>query len=340
MTENRAVPFEFSDYVLRRTFVEAGKRQGWLDDGHIIVAVSGGGDSIALLWMCCSFFDGKVTALHVNHGIRGQESDGDESFTSAFAESLGAQFVRVRVNAPSGRLKGESLESAARRLRLDALCANAGTLGVRNVLLGHNRDDLAETVLFNILRGTGIRGAVGMTECSARGWVRFCRPLLAFRRGFLRDVLRVRGITWREDSTNNDNSYTRNYIRNELLPTIEGRINASAVEHLAQFGEDMRPIREHEDERSRELFALCSESASVLDWRKMKRLTPDDAALVVREAGRRLGLRTLSRGRCDELSNLILKGEGFTFQWCGTTTVTGRKGRVEIHEHTGTNTAM
>ena len=337
MPKNNGIPFEFSDYVLRKSFTDAGKRQGWIDSAHIIAAVSGGGDSIALLWLCRKFFAGKITALHINHGIRGQESDGDEDFTAKFAETLGCEFVSVNVSVPASRQKGESLESAARRLRHEGICSSAKRLGVGTVLLGHNRDDLAETVLFNILRGTGIRGAVGITESSELDGVKFCRPLLGMRREFLREILRVRGLSWREDSTNNDEAYTRNYIRLKLLPAIEQNINASAIEHLALFGEDMRPIREHEDEISAQLFTECRESESqqdsslTLDARKLRKLSADETALVIREAGRRLGLRTLARKRCDELSGLILKGGGFVFQWCGNVAVTGRQGKIIIH---------
>ena len=340
MPKNSCIPFELSDYVLRKSFTEAGKRQGWIDSAHIIAAVSGGGDSIALLWLCSQFYSGKITAVHINHGIRGQESDGDQEFTAKFAQSLGCEFVSVGVSVPASRQKGESLESAARRLRHECICSSAKRLGVSTVLLGHNRDDLAETVLFNILRGTGIRGAVGITESSELDGVRFCRPLLGFRRDFLREILRVRGLSWREDSTNNDDTYTRNYIRLKLLPAIEANINASAVEHLAHFGEDIRPVREREDKISAQLFTECRESESqqdsslTLNARKLRRLSADEIALVIREAGRRLGLRTLARKRCDELSGLILKGGGFTFQWCGDVTVTGRKGRIIIDEHT------
>ena len=340
MAESRNIPFELSDYVLGRKFRESAARQGWEGDAHVAVALSGGGDSVAMLWLCTKFFAGKVTALHVNHGIRGQESDGDEDFSRELSFRLGADFLSLHVSVPNEQQAGESLETAARRLRINALCASAVSLGITTVLLAHNRDDLAETVLFNILRGTGIRGAVGITESSDYGGIRFCRPLLGFRREFLREIMRVRGITWREDSSNNDNTYTRNFIRRSLLPEICSRINSSAVEHLAQFGEDMRPVREREDELSRELFASCAESDSVLNWRKLRKLSPHDTALVIREAGRRLNLRTLSRGRCEELSGLILKGSGFVFQWCGDTTVTGRKGRVEIHERTRTVRAM
>lgn len=337
---SRDIPFELSDYVLGRKFRESAETQGWLNESHVAVAFSGGGDSVALLWLCAKFFDGRVTALHVNHGIRGQESDDDEDFSRQFALSLGTEFVSIRVSVPDEQQTGESLETAARRLRLHALSEAALSLGISTVLLAHNTDDLAETVLFNILRGTGIRGAVGITESSDYCGVKFCRPLLGFRRDSLREILAVRGMTWREDSSNNDNTYTRNYIRNQLLPEICRRINSSAVEHLAQFGIDIRPVREREDEQSRELFASCSLSDSVLDWRKLRRLSPQQTSLIIREVGRKLGLRTLSRRRCDELSGLILRGKGFVFQWCGDTTVTGRKGKVEINGHTGTYSTM
>lgn len=338
-SSRKNIPFELSDYVLGRKFRESAQAQGWLDEAHVAVALSGGGDSVALLWLCSEFFSGKVTALHVNHGIRGQESDGDEEFSRELSLALGADFLSLHVSVPDEQQAGESLETAARRLRINALSDFARSLGVSTVLLAHNRDDLAETVLFNILRGTGIRGAVGITETSDYNGIRFCRPLLDFRRDFLRQILSVRGLTWREDSSNNDNTYTRNYIRRSLLPEICSRINSSAVEHLAQFGVDMRPLREHEDELSRELFASCRVSDSVLDWRKLRTLSLHETALVIREAGRNLGLRTLSRRRCDELSGLILRGKGFVFQWCGRTTVTGRKGKVEINGYTGTYSA-
>ena len=342
MRRSNAVPFELSDYVLRKAFTDAGKRQGWLDAPRIAAAVSGGGDSIALLWLCSKFYGGGLAAIHINPGIRGSESDGDEAFTAKFATSLGCGFVSVRVDVPAEKRRGESLESAARRLRQMHICAVAKTLGVDTVLLGHNRDDLAETVLFNLLRGTGIRGAVGMTECSELEGVKFCRPLLGMRREFIRDILRVRGITWREDSTNNDDKYTRNYIRLKLLPLIERTINASAVEHLAQFGEDMMNVRDLEEEEGTQLLLSCLVSVSPItfDASRLRELNEYDTALVIREAGRRLGLRTLSRGRCEELAGLIRKGGAFVFQWCGSTVVTGRKGRITIHEDTGTIDAV
>ena len=333
--ESKSVPYELSDYVLKKYFLASAK--DWLTSPAVIAAVSGGGDSIALLWLCRKFYGGRVVAVHVNHGIRGQESDGDEEFTASFAHSIGAEFVRVGVSVPEERRQGESLESAARRLRLHHICTTANAMGINTVLLGHNRDDLAETVLFNILRGTGIRGSVGITESSQLEGVNFYRPLLGLRREFLRDILRVRGISWREDSTNGSEEYTRNYIRLKLLPLIEEKINTSATEHLASFGEDMRKVRTQEDKISLQLMgeALIQQSPFTLDRKKLRGLDDDDTALVVREAGRRLGLRTLSHQRCMELVRLIHKEGLFTFQWCGKATVQGRGGKITIHDYTG-----
>ena len=334
--ENKNIPFELSDYVLRKYFRETGINQGWLpeNDRRIIAAVSGGGDSIALLWLCRNFYHGHVIAVHVNHGIRGSESDEDENFTRMFANNLNVEFHARHIDVPNERMKGESIESSARRLRLRELCIMAKELNADSIFTGHNRDDLAETVLFNILRGTGIRGSVGMNESSEIDGIKFYRPLLRLRREFLRDILRVRNISWREDRTNNDDSYTRNFIRLNLLPLISERINASSVEHLARFGEEMRALRLNEDKISNELLNTCIEAESplILNRKKIKTLDDDDIALVIREIGRRLSLRTLSHKRCCELARLMKKTENFIFQWSGDMTVKSMKGKIYFEE--------
>ena len=133
MESNSAkIPYQLSDYVLRKYFVETGTRQGWLPENgrNIALAVSGGGDSLALLWLFRKFYGGDITAIHINHGIRGNESDDDERFTAMTAKNLGANFRAVRVDVPSEKMKGESLETSARRLRLNALASTARELGI------------------------------------------------------------------------------------------------------------------------------------------------------------------------------------------------------------------
>lgn len=336
------IPYELSDYVLGKYFVETGKNQHWLTENNrpVIVAVSGGGDSVALLWLCVKFYHGRIVALHVNHGIRGSESDEDMNFTRDIAESLNVEFVCISSSVPDEREKGESLEAAARRIRLHSICDLAHELRVDTVFLGHNRDDLAETVLFNMLRGTGIRGSVGITEFSELEGIKFYRPLLGLRRKFLRDILNVRGISWREDSTNNDDRYTRNFIRLKLLPLVEKHINSLATEHLANFGEDMRRTRELEDSMSTRLLNECREKDThyvTLTRKKLRALDDDAKSLVIREVGRNLGLKTLSRKRCTELARLISKPEKFIFQWCGGVNVVSCDGKIIFEDSRGKN---
>ena len=183
------------------------------------------------------------------------------------------------------------------------------------------------------MRGTGIRGSVGITECTELEGIKFYRPLLGLRRSFLRDILRVRGLTWREDSSNYDDKYTRNFIRLKILPLIEEKINSSAVEHLACFGEDMRPVRELENSLSSKLFNdyLESEENSpfiTFSRKKLKLLDDNKLALLIRETGRILNLKTLSRSRCAELVKLIHKSENFIFQWCSGFNVKNMKGKI------------
>ena len=333
-TQNK-IPFEFSDYVLKKYFEDTGKRQGWLNDNDsvAVLAVSGGGDSVALLWLFQKFYEGKIFVVHVNHGIRGNEADEDEKFVANLAEDFGVEFISKKINVPEQKLKGESIEAAARRLRRETICGIVKTKILNNpsIFLGHNRDDLAETVLFNILRGTGIRGSVGMTEMTEYEGLKFYRPLLGLRREFLREILRTRDISWREDYTNDDENYTRNFIRKNLLPLINIKINSSSVEHLAAFGEDMRKFRTLEDERSRELLERCKESENqnlILTRKILRSFSNDERALIIREAGRNLGLKTLSRRRCEELADLIAKPSSFIFQWQDNINVKSNKGKI------------
>ena len=332
------IPFELSDYVLRKAFTLAAQHQGWLNDTNIIAAVSGGGDSTSLLWMAAKFIHAHITALHVHHGMR-PDADSDAEYVHHLAESLGCEFVCQRVHVPESRLRGESLEVTGRRLRHECIIQTAQSLNVHTVLLGHNRDDLAETVLFNLLRGTGIRGAVGITECTQLDGVRLCRPLLTFRRHTLREILRVRGIDWREDSTNANEAFTRNYIRRKLIPEIEAHINSHVIDHLADFGQDMRLIREREDSDSTTLFTECREAEYplTLNIRRLRQLDQHSLALVIREAGRRLSLRTLSRERCSDLAETISRSGRFTFQWTDGVTLTAQHGTLIFEDKRGNN---
>ncbi len=337
MPRNNAIPYELSDYVLRKAFTDAAESQGWLNDERIIAAVSGGGDSLSLLMMAAKFFTGHITVLHIHHGMRGAIADQDAEYVQNFAQSSGCEFVCERVNVYDSRLKGESVEAAGRRLRHECIIKTAHTLDITTVLLGHNRDDLAETVLFNLLRGTGIRGSVGITETTCINGVKLCRPLLSFRRETLREILRVRGISWREDSTNNDEEFTRNYIRLKLIPELEEHINTEVIDHLANFGQDMRIIREREDNESITLFLMCAESESpmTLNIKTLRKLDDREKSLVIREAGRRLSLRTLSRERCADLAGLINRSGRFTFQWIKGVTLQAGDGRLIIDDKRG-----
>lgn len=329
MKNKKNIPFEFSDYVLSSIFKKTGEIQGWLpiknkENESVLIAVSGGGDSVALLWFFKNFYDGKIISVHINHSIRNEEADEDAKFVRELSEKWEIDFLQTKIDVPNEKQKGESLESAARRIRHRELINIAEKNKSYAIFLGHNRDDLAETVLFNILRGTGIRGSVGIPETMELSGIKIFRPLINFRRDFLRKILKLRGISWREDYTNNDVNYTRNFIRLELLPLISEKINKNSVEHLANFGEEMRIIRNEEDLRGNELLEksiskkiFFDNSMLSLNRKIIKSFNEHDRTLLIREIGRKFGLVTLSRHRCKELANLLIKSGNFIFQWGG-----------------------
>ncbi len=197
------------------------------DDAHLVLAVSGGPDSMALLhgaargrW--------RLTVAHLDHALRPDSAD-DATFVADAAATLGlAAVVRRTDVAALARAEGRSLEEAGRTARYRFLAEVAGQDGL--VAIAHTADDAAETVLINLLRGSGIAGARGIP--ARRGNV--VRPLLAQRRAALRDALDAAGIAYRLDPSNADPAFLRNRVRAEVLPLLE-RLRPGAVESLTRF---------------------------------------------------------------------------------------------------------
>lgn len=189
------------------------------------VAVSGGADSVALLLALVELAPElgiSVSVVHVNHGLRGAESDGDEEFVRDLAARLGVAFQGDRVRLPDG----ENLEQAARQARRRVFAA----LPVDRVATGHTRSDQAETVLYRILRGAGTAGLCGILPVPDE---RVVRPLLNCSRAEVEDFLIERGQGWRSDRTNADVAFVRNRIRHELLPILATDYNPAVETALA-----------------------------------------------------------------------------------------------------------
>ncbi len=182
-------------------------------DGLIGVALSGGADSTALLHAAQAQWPGRVVALHVHHGLQAA-ADGFEAHVRATCEPLG---VPLRVAHVDARAQpGQSPEDAARLTRYAALAGMATDLQV--VLLGQHLGDQAETVLLALSRGAGLPGLAAMPDAFERHGVRFARPLLSVSAERLRESLKERGLAWVDDPTNTDLRFTRNRLRQRLLP--------------------------------------------------------------------------------------------------------------------------
>lgn len=218
----------------------------------VVCAVSGGADSLALLHGLCSINARKrmnwgLNAAHLNHGLRA-EAETDAEFVKASAVDLGIGCTVERADvATEARLEDETIEEAGRRVRYGFLERVALKMGVYVVAVGHHADDQAETVLHNLVRGTGVCGLAGMQAVRpirASSDVRLVRPLLGFRKAELLDYLSARGISHREDATNLDESATRNWIRRTLLPLVESRQNPQVVAALVRLSHQARDLDE------------------------------------------------------------------------------------------------
>ena len=204
-------------------------------DDYIAVAFSGGADSTALLDILHK--EGyKVAAIHVNHMIRDGEADRDEEFCRSFCKERSIPFFCHHIDVPARASEsGEGLEEAARRLRYEAIEKTVAAESITKVATAHHADDNAETVIFNIVRGSGAKGGCGIPPI--RGI--YVRPLIEITREDVVDYCRDNSLYYVTDSTNLSTDYTRNYIRHEIMPRLR-QINPTASTALGRFSSLLR----------------------------------------------------------------------------------------------------
>lgn len=213
---------------------------------RVLVACSGGADSVALLGALASLAeearrDYQLTVAHLDHGLREVSSE-DAEFVGDLAREHGLACISERMDVPALAAElGEGLEHAAREARYRFFARAAEQCGASAVAVAHHADDNVETILFRILRGSALRGLAGMPIrrplAGTRQPVDIIRPLLHCRQEQILEFLRRQGLHWREDATNDDPAYKRNFIRHELLPTIRWHINDHVDEAILRLGE-------------------------------------------------------------------------------------------------------
>ena len=227
---------------VREMLMQAAERCGMLEKGdRVVVALSGGADSVALLHslkMLEKELGIGVSACHVNHNLRGEESDGDEAYVRELCRELDVPLKVFSVDVSGSVAKHQSVEERARELRYEAFAKLAEELGAK-VATAHNACDNTETVLLNMLRGTGLKGLCGIPP--VRDYL--IRPLILCTRDEIEEYCGENGLRYVTDSTNSSTAYTRNKIRLELMPKLL-EINPSLYEGVGRMtfalGEDSR----------------------------------------------------------------------------------------------------
>lgn len=203
--------------------------------GRVVVALSGGPDSVALVHVLRELESAGELAVaaiaHFNHHLRGAESDQDEAFCRQMAEALGLPFEVGRADVRAlAREQGRSVEDAARVARYGFLEQAADRVGADRIAVAHTREDQAETFLLRLVRGSGSRGLAGILPRSGR----VVRPLLDVSRAELRQYAEAKGLAFRTDASNDDLSIPRNRVRHELLPYLAREFSPGIVDVLAR----------------------------------------------------------------------------------------------------------
>lgn len=264
---------------------------------HLLLALSGGADSVALLVLLCAQranLNLTLTAAHLNHAIRAQAADADAAFCVDFCERLNVPLILERRDVPAlAKNNNQGLETAAREARYAFLRAAQRQCGADLIALAHHRDDQAETILMHLFRGTGPEGVSGMARLKDGLY----RPLLAVSKAQLKQYLRKNGFNWREDATNAIDDNPRNALRLNVLPEIE-KSYPSAAAAVARYA---CLAREESDLIARLTNRFLNEHLESGAWGVRLKLNGHEERAVLRRAIRRICASDLTMEKTDEI---------------------------------------
>lgn len=239
-------------YIREHKLIEPGDR--------VLAALSGGADSVCLTLILNGLqteLGFTLSACHINHSLRGEESEADQAFVEDLCLRLRIPLTVVRVDVKGcAAEQGIGIEAAARLLRYETFEKLSDQRGFNKTALAHNRNDQAETILFRFLRGSSSKGLAGMRPMRDG---RYIRPLLHTDRQTIEDFLQAAGESYRTDSSNLTEDYTRNSLRLNLIPTLAERYNPDIVNTLADTGEIMAADADYLEGASHELYARYAE---------------------------------------------------------------------------------
>lgn len=254
----------------------------------ILLAVSGGADSMALMYAVCALkrqgvFSSELLCAHINHQLRGKGSHLDEAFVLGRAMKLNLPITTRRVDVRGfARANKLSIETAARQLRIESLLDIARHNNCGCIATGHQKNDNAETILQRLARGTGFRGLAGIWPNRVLDdGIRFVRPLLCVTRDEVVQYLEQQNLNWCTDHTNADCTYRRNYIRHRLLPALQQGCTASIVEHLAQLAQSACRLHNMVCQRADKVWLDMADSTGDRVTLKLESFLPEHPAVKV-----------------------------------------------------------
>ena len=252
----------------------------------VVIGVSGGADSVCLLLLLKKYSDEtnvRISAVHVNHCLRGEDADRDEEFVKELCTKLEVPFTAVRKDVQAfAKEQGFSFEEAGRIIRYEVFCSCAAD-DASAIAVAHNKEDNAETIIHNLVRGAGLVGLSGMKCKTTINGKMLVRPLLFASRSEIEDYLSENGQDHRTDKTNESTDYTRKKKKKNILPEMK-EINPKAIDHITEAAKkisELNDVIERETEEALRVVVSEKDRGLCVDVRRLKELNETVAGSVI-----------------------------------------------------------